>query len=128
MAASVMAGHASAVTALARFGSAARGDPIYEAGVQLGKLLRTAFLADYFVNAAFRREQRRVLNRGEAVNALKRAIYTGRVAQAQARRADKMPAVADALSLLANIVMAWNTTQMQAVVERWANRRQIVPS
>ncbi len=127
LAASVMSGHASAVTALARFGSAARGDPIYEAGVQLGKLLRTAFLADYFVNAAFRRELRRVLNRGEAVNALKRAIYTGRVAQAQARRADEMQAVADALSLLANIVMAWNTAQMQAVLDRWAHRRQIVP-
>jgi len=126
LAASVMSGHASAVTALARFGSAARGDPIYEAGVQLGKLLRTAFLADYFVNAGFRRELRRVLNRGEAVNALKRAIYTGRVATAQARRADEMQAVADALSLLANIVMAWNTAQMQAVLDRWAHRRQIV--
>ncbi|MEJ8860056.1 Tn3 family transposase, partial [Variovorax robiniae] len=127
LAASVMSGHASAMTALARFGSAARGDPIYDAGVQLGKLLRTAFLADYFVNAGFRRELRRVVNRGEAVNALKRAIYTGRVAPAQARRADEMQAVADALSLLANIVMAWNTTQMQAVLDRWANRRQIVP-
>ena len=31
------------------------------------------------------------------------------------------------LSLLANIVMAWNTAQMQAVLDRWANRRQIVP-
>jgi len=128
LAASVMSGHASPVAALARFGSAARGDPIYEAGVQLGKLLRTAFLADYFVNAGFRRELRRVLNRGEAVNALKRAIYTGRVATAQARRADEMQAVADALSLLANIVMAWNTAQMQAVLDRWANRRQIVPA
>lgn len=43
LAASVMSGHASAVAALARFGSAAQGDPIYEAGVQLGRLLRTAF-------------------------------------------------------------------------------------
>ncbi len=127
LAASVMSGHASAVTALARFGSAARGDPIYDAGVQLGKLLRTAFLSDYFVNAGFRRELRRVLNRGEAVNALKRAIYTGRVAPTQARRFDEMQAVADALSLLANIVMVWNTAQMQAVLDRWANRRQIVP-
>jgi len=127
LAASVMMGHASAVTALARFGSAARGDPIYDAGVQLGKLLRTAFLADYFVNVGFRRELRRVLNRGESVNALKRAIYAGRVAPTQARRADEMQAVADALSLLANIVMAWNTAQMQAVLDRWANRRQIVP-
>jgi TnpA family transposase len=128
LAASVMSGHASAVAALSRFGSAARGDPIYEGGVQLGRLLRTTFLADYFVNTAFRQELRRVLNRGEAVNALKRAIYTGRVSPTQAKRVDEMQAVADALSLLANIVMAWNTAQMQAILDRWANRRQVVPS
>jgi len=37
-----------------------------------------------------------------------------------------MQAVADGLSLLANTVMAWNTMQMQAVVNRWANRRQVI--
>jgi hypothetical protein len=31
----------------------------------------------------------------------------------QAKHDDEMPAVADALSLIANIVMAWNTAQMQ---------------
>ncbi|WP_371436359.1 Tn3 family transposase [Polaromonas sp.] len=128
LSASVMSGHASAVAALARFGSAAQGDPIYDAGVQLGRLLRTAFLADYFVKDAFRNELRRVLNRGEAVNALKRAIYTGRISPAQAKRVDEMQAVADALSLLANIVMAWNTSQMQAVLDRWSNRRQVIPA
>ncbi len=126
LAASVMSGNASAVAALARFGSAARGDPIYEAGVQLGRLLRTTFLADYFLKDPFRNELRRVLNRGEAVNALKRAIYTGRVSPAQAKRTEEMQAVADALSLLANIIMAWNTTQMQSVLDRWANRRQVI--
>lgn len=58
-----------------------------------------------------------------AVNALKRLIYTGRVANYQAKREDEMQAVADALSLIANIVMAWNTAQMQVVFDRWAERR-----
>jgi hypothetical protein len=58
---------------------------------------------------------------------LKRSCIQCR-APAQARRNDEMQAVADALSLLANIVMAWNTAQMQAVLDRWANRRrQIAP-
>ena len=104
-----MSGNASAIAALARFGSAAQGEPVYEAGVQLGKLLRTAFLADYFVNTPFRQELRRVLNRGEAVNSLKRAIYTGRISPIQAKRPDEMQAVVGGLSLLANTVMAWNT-------------------
>lgn len=64
--ASVHSGHTGAISALARFGSAARGDPSYEVGVVIGRLLRTIFLADYFVNPVFRREILRVLNRGEA--------------------------------------------------------------
>ncbi len=120
---SVHSGHTSAVSVMARFGSAARGDPLYEVGVGIGRLLRTIFLADYFVNPAFRRELLRVLNRGEATNALKRLIYTGRVASYQAKSGDEMQAVADALSLLANIVMAWNTAKMQAIFDRWAQRR-----
>jgi len=127
LSASVLTGHCSAVAAMARFGSAARSDPVYEAGVQLGRLLRTSFLADYFTNPLFRHELRRVLNRGEAMNAMKRSIYVGRIVAAQAKQDEEMQAVADALNLLANIVMAWNTAQMQAVLDRWANRRQIVP-
>ena len=34
--------------------------------------------------------------------------------------------MADGLSLSANTVMAWNTMQMQEVVNRWANRRQVI--
>ena len=109
--------------ALARYGSAARGDPLYEALVQLGQLLRTVFLADYFVNEKFRRELLRVLNRGESVNALKRAIYTGRVANFQAKRNEELAAVGDALGLLANLVMAWNTAQMQAAFDRLNARK-----
>ena len=68
------------------------------------------------MNPVFRRELLRVLNRGEATNTLKRAIYIGRVAAHQAKREEEMQAVADALSLLANIVMAWNTVQMQRIL------------
>jgi TnpA family transposase len=125
--ASAYSGHTSAINVLARFGSAARGDPLYEVGVVIGRLLRTVFLADYFVNSTFRRELLRALNRGEATNALKRLIYTGHVANYQAKSEDEMQAVADALSLLANIVMAWNTAKMQAIFDRWALTRLRYP-
>ncbi|MEP6547796.1 MAG: Tn3 family transposase, partial [Gammaproteobacteria bacterium] len=65
--ASVHSGHSNAITVLAGYGSAARGHPLYEAMVQVAKLLLTVFPCDYFVIEAFRRELLRVLNRGEAV-------------------------------------------------------------
>ena len=49
--------------------------------------------------------------------------YPDRVASHQAKQSEEMQAVADALSLLANIVMAWNTAQMQQVLDHWAQRR-----
>jgi hypothetical protein len=59
---------------------------------------------------------------GEATNTLK-LIYTGRVANYPAKSEDEMQAVADALSLLTNIVMTWNTAKMQHIFDRWAQRR-----
>lgn len=58
---------------------------------------------------------------------MNRTVVTRSSSSAQAKRVDEMQAVADALSLLASIVMAWNTSQMQAVLDRWANRRQVIP-
>jgi hypothetical protein len=60
------------------------------------------FLADYFVNPVFRREILRVLNRGEATNALKRLIYTGRVAGHQIRAPKKPPANPATVAVTAN--------------------------
>lgn len=57
---------------------------------------------------------------------MKRAIYTGRISPAQAKRSEEMQAVADGLSLLANTLIAWNTMQRQVIISRWANRRQVV--
>ena len=64
-----------------------------------------------------------MLNRGGAINALKRAIYSGRDSGYQAMHSEEMQAVADALSLLANIVMAWKTARMQEAFDHWAQRR-----
>ena len=46
----------SAVSGMARFDSAARGDRLYNAAIGIQCSLRTILLANYFVNAAFRRE------------------------------------------------------------------------
>lgn len=128
LAASVYSGHSSAIAVLSRFGSAARGHPTDETGVHLGYLLRTLFLCDYFTIESFQREILQVMNQGESVNSLKRAIHVGRISSRQARREEEMRSVADGLTLLTNIVMAWNTMQMQSVLRRWRAAGRQIPS
>lgn len=126
VAASIRAGRISANVALQRLGSAAQGDPVHRAADQLGRLLRTLFLCDYFSNAEFRREIYSILNRGESVHQLQRAIYFGKVAPERGRRQDEMIAISGAHTLLTNLVLGWNTHRMQECVERWRRSGRLI--
>jgi TnpA family transposase len=116
--ASVKHGWDSATAALDRFGSAAAGDPVWKAGDALGRLLRTLYLCDLFSNPVFRAEIRDLLNQGEAVHSLQRAIHNGMITAKHGRTMEELGTISGALSLLANIVMAWNTHRLQAMIDR----------
>ena len=127
VAASIADGTVSAPVALHRFGHASKGDPVYEAGVQLGMLLRTIFLCDYYTKPDFRRELHRVLNRGEAVHTLNRAIFSGRMPHFKGRTDDELVAVSGSLRLLSNIVLAWSVAATQKALDA-LKEDGIVPS
>lgn len=124
--ASIRSGKLSTKDALEKLGSAAAGDPMHKAAGELGKLLRTIFLCDYFANPAFRREIHTLLNCGESVHQMQRAIYHGRIAAERGRRRDEMRVISGSHALLTNVVIAWNTMKMQAVVDRWRRERHPV--
>src|SRR3954447_583481 len=116
--ASVKHGWYPATEALDRFGSAAPRGPRYEPGDALGKLLRTLYLCDYLSNPVFRMEVLDLLNQGEAVHSLQRAIHNGMITAKQGRTTEELGTISGALTLLANIVMAWNTHHLQAMIDR----------
>ena len=115
--ASVKHGWDSATAALDRFGSAAAGDPVCNAGDGLGRLLRTLYLCDYLSNPAFRLEILDLLNQGEAVHSLQRAIHNRMITAKHGRTMEELGTISGALTLLGNIVMAWNTHRIQAMID-----------
>lgn len=66
----------------------------------------------------YRREIHTLLNRGESVHQLQRAIHGGQVAPERGRRRQEIAAISGAHALLTNIVLAWNTNRMDTVVAR----------
>jgi hypothetical protein len=71
----------------------------------------------------------RILNRGESVHTLQRVIHFGSIAASRGRRREELVAISGALSLLANIVMAWMTQRIQQVLDTWqkAGARRVEP-
>ncbi len=124
----VAAGRISAVLACERFGSASRGEKAYKAGHSYGLLLRTLHLCDTLTLEDFRRETLRALNHNERTHSLQRQIRHDGVGSRRGRRTEELIAQSGALALVTNLVMAWNTHQMQATLDRWrAQGRQIDP-
>ena len=116
--ASLKAGYGSVATIIERHGSAASGTPVFECGTLIGKLMRSLFLLDYLTKPDFRREVHRLLSQGESVHQLQRALMAGHIEAKHGRTMREITAVSGALSLLTNIVMAWNTDAMQSVINR----------
>jgi len=50
---------------------------------------------------------------------LQRVIHCGSLAAARGRRQEELVAISGALTLLANVVMAWMTHSMQRVLDAW---------
>lgn len=122
LASSVRAGFVPATFAMDKFGSAAKGDPVYEAGAGLGKILLTLYLCDYLTNPDFQREIGRLLSQGESVHVLQRAIHSKPLGAKSGRDIDELTAISNALTLIANIIIAWNTAQMQQAISRTPER------
>jgi len=74
-----------------RFGSAGRRGVAFGAGEALGKLPRTLYLCDYLGNLAFRTGILNLLNQGEAVRSLERAIHTGGIGARRAAPRSRWP-------------------------------------
>ena len=115
--ASVKAGWYPATDALEQYGSVSQGDAVHFVGVRLGKLLRTIYLCDYFSNPTFRFWILDLLNQGEAVHSLQRVIHDGNITAKHGRSLEQMTAISGALTLLTNIVMAWNTSRIQREID-----------
>ncbi|MBK7236340.1 MAG: Tn3 family transposase [Sterolibacteriaceae bacterium] len=123
LAASIREGWCSPSQVLARFGSDAQGDPLYQAAVSFGRLVRTQYLCEYFVDRGFRDAIRRVLNHGESVHQLQRSIRPYAIGPKRGRSRDEQQAISGSLSLLSNLVMAWNTQKIQQLMDLPAHRR-----
>jgi TnpA family transposase len=121
--ASLKAGYGSVATIIERHGSAAAGTPIFECGTLIGKVMRSLFLLDYLTKPDFRREVHKLLSQGEIIHFLQRALMAGNIQAKHGRTLREISAVSGALSLLTNIIMAWNTDAMQSVINRTPSER-----
>lgn len=109
VASSIRHGTVSASLLMRKLAAYPRQNQVARALTELGKLERTAFLLEYFRDEALRRRILIGLNKGEALHALARQIFFGRLGELRDRALEDQMHRASCLHLLVAAITAWNT-------------------
>ncbi len=109
VASSIRHGTVSASLLMRKLAAYPRQNQVARALTEFGKLERTAFLLEYFRDAALRRRILIGLNKGEALHSLARQLFFGRLGELRDRALEDQIHRASCLHLLIAAIAAWNT-------------------
>lgn len=114
---SIKEGIVSGSLIMSKLGSYARQNALATALREMGRIEKTIFILEYIMDKAFRRRIQRGLNKGEAMNALARAIFFGKRGELRERELQDQLQRASALNILINAICVWNTRYLEKTIE-----------
>jgi TnpA family transposase len=114
---SVREGTVSASLIMGKLGSYSRQNSLSTAQREMGRIEKTIFILDYISSEAMRRRIHRGLNKGEAMNALARAIFFGKFGELRERALQDQLQRASALNIIINAISVWNTVYLDKAIE-----------
>ncbi|WP_338142447.1 Tn3 family transposase, partial [Sphingomonas koreensis] len=127
LAASIRAGTVSASAMLRKLSGYPRQNPVARALREIGRIERTLFMLDWFDDPEQRRRTGSILNKGEARNALARAIFFNRLGELRDRTFENQRHRASGLTLATAAVTLWNTVYLDRAIRHLRNNGIEVP-
>ncbi|EDX6968404.1 Tn3 family transposase [Salmonella enterica subsp. enterica serovar Oranienburg] len=117
LATSIKQGTVTASLMLKKLASYPKQNGLAKALREIGRIERTLFMLDWFRDPALRRRVQAGLNKGEARNALARAVFMHRLGEIRDRKPENQSYRASGLTLLTAAISLWNTVYMERAVD-----------
>ena len=127
LAASIKAGTVTPSAILRRLAAYPRQNALAKALREIGRLERTLFTLDWISDPALRRRASAGLNKGEARNALARAVFFHRLGEIRDRTFENQRYRASGLNLAVAAIILWNTAYLGRAVDELRWRGEIIP-
>ena len=125
LASSIQQGTVTASLMLRKLGAYPRQNALALALREIGKLERTLFLLDYIQNIELRKRIHAGLNKGEARNALARAVFFNRLGELRDRTYENQQHRASGLNLVVAAIALWNTVYLERAIRALQERSYV---
>jgi TnpA family transposase len=126
LATSIKQGTVTASLMLRKLGSYPRQNGLAVALRELGRIERTLFILDWLQSTELRRRVNTGLNKGEARNALARAVFFNRLGEIRDRSFEQQRYRASGLNLVTAAIVLWNTVYLERAVKALRDHGQII--
>lgn len=113
---SIREGAVTASIIMSKLGSYARQNSLANALREMGRIEKTIFILNYLSSEALRRKIQKGLNKGEAMNALARAIFFGKQGELREHTMQSQLQRASALNIIINAINVWNTLHLEKAI------------
>ena len=126
LATSIKQGTVTASVMLRKLGSYPRQNGLAVALRELGRIERTLFILDWLQSVELRRRVHAGLNKGEARNALARAVFFNRLGEIRDRSFEQQRYRASGLNLVTAAIVLWNTVYLERAMNALRGHGQTV--
>jgi TnpA family transposase len=126
LAASIRAGTVTPSMLMRRLAAYPKQNALAKTLREIGRLERTLFTLDWISDPALRRRANAGLNKGEARNALARAVFFHRLGEIRDRTFENQRYRASGLNLAVAAVILWNTVYLSRAVAELRSRGEVV--
>ncbi len=116
--ASIEAGAVVPSVILRKLAAAGAGNALSRALRALGRIERTLFTLQWLSDPALRQRSHAGLNKGEASNALRRAVFFHRLGEIRDRTFENQSFRASGLSLITAAIVHWNTVYLDQAIRQ----------
>jgi TnpA family transposase len=126
LASSIKHGTVTASLMLRKLGSYPRQNSLAVALRELGRIERTLFILDWLQSVELRRRVNTGLNKGEARNALARAVFFNKLGELRDRNFEHQRYRASGLNLVTAAIVLWNTVYLERATQSLKNSGKLV--
>jgi TnpA family transposase len=126
LATSIKHGTVTASLMLRKLGSYPRQNGLAVALRELGRIERTLFTLEWLQSVELRRRIQVGLNKGEAKNALARAVFFNRLGEMRDRSFENQRYRASGLNLVIAAIILWNTVYLERVINELRAQGRVV--
>jgi len=126
LATSIRQGSVTASLMVRKLASCPRQNGLAVALRELGRIERSLFVLDWLQNVDLRHRVQSELNKGEARNALARAVFFNRLGEIRDRGFEQQRHRASGLNLITAAIVLWNTVYLSRAVEHLRGQGEVI--